>query len=96
MSGRRKPWHSGTYHVRARHCREVAYANPETRCRRCGLSYLEGVHRYGERGARWDAGHVNDGQTGGPLAAEHAACNRSAGAERGNRMREPRSEDPYR
>lgn len=97
MTGKRgKPWHGGTYQVQARHVRAAANANPDTRCARCGLTLTEGIARYGQAGGRWEAGHKVDSQVNGALQPEHATCNRSAGAAYGNRLREPRSEDPYR
>ena len=60
--------------------RRAAYANPDTRCWRCGLTRAE-------HGREWEAGHLVDGQVNGPLAAECARCNRSAGATLGGRMR---------
>lgn len=57
----------------------------------CGLTYSEGVERYGARLAAWEADHP-EGRTDIPPRPAHATCNRSEGAARGNRMREPHSE----
>ena len=89
---RKAPHHRGNYQVRAARCRAAADANPATRCRRCGLTLAEGIAAYGRGRARWTAGHVNDGEIGGPLAPEHACCNYSAGAAEGNARRNPNSE----
>lgn len=98
MTGRpTNPHHHGSYQRRALAVRRAAYANPLTRCWRCGLTLAEHQpHRNGKR-ARWTAGHVIDGQVGGPLAPEASTCNYTAGAVRGLVMRgfmhESRSED---
>lgn len=67
--------------------RDQANADPTTRCRRCGLTHEEAAQRWGTQAAAWTAGHINDGQVDGPLVAEHARCNYSAGATAGNRRR---------
>lgn len=96
MTGKRgKAHHAGTYAVHARAVRAAANANPDTRCWRCHLTHAEYAAIHGPRAATWTAGHIIDGQVNGHLAPEHARCNHSAGAAHGNRMREPRSEDPY-
>lgn len=71
------------YRRRSALVRARAYANPDTRCWRCGLTRAE-------HGTTWDAGHLNDGQVDGPLAAECARCNRSAGAAIGAATRKRR------
>ena len=70
--------HRGTYHVASARVRAAAYANPLTRCWRCGRTLPE--IRTHKPKAKWTAGHLNDGQVGGPLAAECSPCNYSAGA----------------
>ena len=83
---RRKPAHyRGTYHVASRKVREAAYADPSTRCWRCGKL----LHEHGPR-ARWTAGHLIDGDPTSPLAAEASTCNYSAGAKRGAQMQAAR------
>ena len=73
-----KPYHNGrSYRRRARAVRMAAYLNPETKCRRCGLTLEQ--RRVTHPHDTWDAGHVVDGEVGGALAPEHASCNRSAG-----------------
>lgn len=81
MTSRRKPaHHRGDYARRAKAVRDVANADPTTRCWRCGRTQAE-------HGQPWQAGHLNDGQVGGPLRAECRACNASAGATAGNLRR---------
>lgn len=81
-----KPAHyRGTYHVASARVRAAAYANPATRCRRCGHT-LEEIRRT-KPWARWQAGHVNDGEIGGHLQPECSPCNAAAGARLGNRRR---------
>lgn len=69
----------GTYHVQSRRIREAARANPDTRCWRCGLTIAEHDPHLNGRAAFWTAGHLVDGQPGGPLAAEASTCNYRAG-----------------
>lgn len=86
MPAKSKAHYSGSYQVRARQVRQAAYANPSTRCWRCGRTQAE-------HGRKWQAGHANDGEIGGLLLAECEGCNTSAGAAAGNRKRdEPHSE----
>lgn len=89
---RKAPHHRGDYHVRSRRLVASAYTNPDIRCWRCGLTHLEAVQLYGQRGAAWTAGHLIDGDIGGPLLPEHAHCNYSAGATAGNQRRMPTSQ----
>lgn len=78
-----KPAHyRGRYHVDSRRVRHAAYANPDTRCWRCGRTLTE--HKPGDR---WEAGHLVDGQENGPLRPEARSCNRRAAAERTNAKR---------
>ena len=86
--------HRGTYHRDAMRVRAQAWANPDTRCWKCERQIHEITHRNG-RPARWTAGHVVDGQAGGMMLPECSVCACSTGAQRGNRMREPRSVDWY-
>lgn len=83
--GTRPPHRQGSYTADAKTITDQAYANPATRCWRCGLTLAE-IQRTKPR-ARWDAGHVIDGQIGGPLKAECSPCNRGRGAAMGNRKR---------
>lgn len=81
-----KPAHyRGSYHVRSRRVRQAAYANPNTQCWRCGKTLAE--HK---RGDRWQAGHLHDGQPGGPLLPEARSCNAAAGARLTNAQRKRR------
>lgn len=84
MAKRKAPHHMGTHQVRARQLTALAYANPDTRCGRCGSRLHEPPHK---RGDRWEAGHIVDGQIGGALRPEARSCNRRASAERTNAKR---------
>ena len=77
------------YRRRAALIRAAAYRDPTTICWRCGLT-LDEARRKRPR-ETWDAGHKRDGDLSAGLAAEHAYCNRAAGAAAGNAKREPRS-----
>ena len=83
-----KPAHyRGSYHVRSRAVRAAAYADPTTRCWRCGRTLgMHPPHKNGKP-ARWTAGHIRDSDPSSPLAAEASTCNLSAGARYGNRLR---------
>ena len=70
--------YAGRFAVKAKGVRRRAYADPTTRCRRCGLTLEE--RRVTHPAETWDAGHVTAGQVNGELVAEHASCNRAAGA----------------
>lgn len=97
MTGKRgKPWHSGTYGRTAARIRANAYANPATRCWRCHRTLAEIPPHHTGQPARWTAGHIVDAQVNGPLAPECSPCATRTGAQRGNQLREPHSEDPYR
>jgi len=75
------PHHRGPgYTRRARNVRLSAYADPTTRCWRCGRTRAE-------HGQPWQAGHLIDGQIGGELRAECRECNARAGRELGMRRR---------
>jgi hypothetical protein len=91
VPGRNRSHYSGDYQLRARAVRAAAYANPDTRCWRCGKTLVE----HGP-GVRWDAGHVRDGDPTSPLAPEASSCNRSAGAALGNVRRARRKVNPTR
>lgn len=82
MPGRNRSHYSGDYVRRARAVRLAAYADPNCRCWRCGLTLDQ--HK---AGTTWDAGHVRDGDLLSPLLPEASSCNRSAGAAAGNRRR---------
>jgi hypothetical protein len=83
--GGKPPHRRGTYATEAKAVRDQANANPATRCWRCGRTLTE--IRRTKPHAVWDAGHVIDGQIGGPLRAECSPCNRGRGAAMGNRKR---------
>lgn len=83
-----KPAHyRGSYHVQARKVREAAYANPLTRCWRCGLMLHEHEPHKTGKPATWTAGHVIDSDQRSPLRPEASTCNKSAGARYGNQLR---------
>jgi hypothetical protein len=65
--------HRGEHPRLAKAVRDAAYANPYTTCWRCG--------ERARPGDPWQAGHLVDGDTTSPLAAEHRSCNARAGAE---------------
>ena len=59
----------GSYQRDARRLTRLAYADPTTRCWRCGRTLVEHPPHKTGRAPTWQAGHVNDGQIGGPLRA---------------------------
>lgn len=63
----------------------AAYANPATRCGRCGRTLAEHAPHLSGKPATWHAGHINDGQLNGPLRAEASTCNIAAGNQRRRR-----------
>ena len=90
------PHHSGSFAREALAVRLAAYAEPQTRCWRCRLTLVEVQAAFPRRRVRWTAGHLVDGQAGGPLAAECSPCNFGAGAVLGNAQRVmPRSRRWY-
>jgi hypothetical protein len=76
----KRPHYRGSYQTRAAKVRSMAYADPTTRCWRCGRTRAE-------HGRAWHAGHLVDGQVDGPLAAECEQCNTSEGARLGHQRR---------
>lgn len=68
------------YKVRAKLVRERAYADPATRCWRCGLTLAEEQGRNPTKTIIWHAGHTVDADNSAPLLPEHSSCNTSAGA----------------
>jgi hypothetical protein len=81
MPGKVRAHYAGSYTRQARKVRAQAYADESTTCWRCGRTRAE-------HGKPWTAGHLNDGQVGGPLAPECQTCNTSAGAKLGNARRQ--------
>lgn len=77
----RPPHRDAAYTRAAQAVRDRAYANPDTRCWRCGRTRAE--HR-----RPWHAGHIHDGLIGGPLAPECERCNTSAGGKLGAQRRQ--------
>lgn len=76
---RRAAHHGREHEVRAKRVCEAAYANPATRCWRCGLTLAEVRAKFPKRRVTWDAGHTIDGDRFCPLLAECSPCNRAAG-----------------
>lgn len=76
------PHHRGRHQARAKAVTDAAYANPDTRCWRCGGRLFDR-----KRGDRWEAGHLIGGQVDGELRAEHRSCNRADAARRTNAKR---------
>jgi hypothetical protein len=74
----KKPHYRGTYHRDSMRLRAAAYANPATRCWRCGETLQQIRIRHPR--AKWTAGHTIDTTPGAPLAPECSPCNYAAGA----------------
>lgn len=88
-----KPAHYlGTYHVRSRRVREAAYADPTTRCWRCGRTLTQHEPHANGKPARWTAGHLRDGDPTSPLLPEASTCNGKAGGRLGGLRRQRRTE----
>lgn len=87
MTGRGQAHYRGDYARRAAAVRAAAYADPGTRCWRCGLTLAEAQERARPgKVVRWHAGHTVDGSTMHALAPEHSTCNMSAGGRLGRSM----------
>lgn len=83
-----KPLHyQGRYHVQARHVRQAANNNPNTRCWRCGLTLQQHAPHKSGQPAKWTAGHLIDSDPTSPLLPEASTCNYKAGARHGNAQR---------
>lgn len=76
---------SGSYRRRAVAVVAAAYADPSSRCWRCGRTLGEEQAREPGRAVSWQAGHVVDSDPWSPLAAEHSTCNARAGQVLGQR-----------
>jgi hypothetical protein len=87
VPARDRTHYRGNYQVRARLVRDAAYADPLTRCWRCGKTLSQHV-----TGDTWQAGHVRDGDYTSPLLPEARSCNARAGQARSVAKREPRSQ----
>lgn len=68
------------YRKRALAVRQRAYADPLTRCWRCGLTLNDEQARWPHKVVSWHAGHTVDGDNSAPLLPEHSTCNQRAGA----------------
>ncbi len=86
MPAKDRRHYAGNYKVRAKAVREAAYADPLTKCWRCGKT----LEQHGQ-GDTWQAGHIRDGDYTSPLMPEARSCNARAGAARARVMKEPRS-----
>lgn len=80
---------TGTDHRRAARIREQAYADPATRCWRCGRTRAE-------HGRAWHAGHVRSGDPRSPVLPECAECNLRDAALTTNLLRRRRRLHPTR
>lgn len=80
--------YTGSYQARARAVRDAAYADPATKCWRCGKTLAEAQRMWPDRRVCWHAGHTVDGNSAYPLRAEHNVCNTSAGAQVTNKKRQ--------
>lgn len=79
MSAPKPQHHRGSYQRLAKRVTDAAWANPATRCIRCGLTLqAHKPHRNGRR-PWWTAGHLVDGQVDGELGPEASTCNYAAG-----------------
>lgn len=87
MPARNRAHYRGSYKREAQQLRAAAYANPDTRCGRCGLTLEEHAPHRNGKPATWDAGHVLDATPGAPLQPEASTCNRSAGTIKSNQTR---------
>jgi hypothetical protein len=90
MPARDRSHYSGSYDKRARLVRERAYADPGTRCWRCGRTLAEEQRLVPWKRVAWHAGHTVDGDNSAPLMPEHSTCNQRAGAMAGNLARNPK------
>lgn len=82
--------YKGSHATTSAYLRAAYYADPTTRCARCGRTLYEHPPTKTGKAPTWEAGHVVDGQVGGPYQPEVKSCNASAGASAGNRRRKPR------
>lgn len=87
MAKQKAAHHRGTYQVTAKRVTDAAYQNPYQQCWRCHLTLPQVQAKYPRRRVHWTAGHLVDGMTDGPLAAECSVCNYGHGAAMGNRRR---------
>jgi hypothetical protein len=78
------PHHKGSHQVTAKAITDAAYRDPSTRCWRCGNTLPNCRRHKNGKPPTWQAGHLVDGQEGGPMAAECSPCNTSSGARLAN------------
>lgn len=67
--------HDWSFKLRAKPVRERAYADPSTRCWRCGRTLAEVREANPGRRVVWHAGHTVTGDPYSPLMAEDSLCN---------------------
>ena len=79
MPAKDRRHYRGSYPKRAKLVRVAAYANPLTRCWRCGRTLAEHQAEHPERVVKWQAGHTADQDSSRPLAPEVDCCNAAAG-----------------
>jgi len=87
MTGRGQQHYAGTYGTRARLVREAAFADPTTKCWRCGKTLAEAKKIWPDKNVTWHAGHTVDGNSAMPLAPEHSVCNIRSGGSIGAKRR---------
>jgi len=83
------PHYAGNYHVQARHIRDTANANPDTKCWRCGHTLADHPPHKNGRPPYWTAGHILDSDPNSPLAPEASTCNYQAGGRQRHTQRTP-------
>jgi hypothetical protein len=81
------PHRRGPYRRLAKLVTDAAYADPTTRCWRCGLTLAQHPRTRTGKVPTWDAGHLVDGDPNSPLLPEASVCNRRAGGQLGNDRR---------
>ena len=73
----KKHW-TPEYKRLAKKVREAAYANPHTRCQRCGRTLQQHEPHLNGKPVTWHAGHINPDSD--ELGPEASTCNVTAGA----------------
>ena len=90
----KKPHHRGSFDRRAKMVRVAAYADPDTRCHRCGFRLNEGPFHRHDHTEKWEAGHVVDGEVDGWLMPETRSCNRRDAARKLNARKRGQRQPP--
>ena len=89
-----KRYHQGQHRALGGVVVRRAYADPTTRCPRCGLTHTEAVTKWGEQAAAWIRGHkvrATVARSSSEYQAEHARCSAQEGAQ----VRNARSSHGY-